>query len=605
VGFVWPSLKQRRVFYRYLRLAKENAGWLLGQNISYDLMYLRTDPVLRGKLLRYFGQQVEDCMLWNFLHSEMRPERSLKSLSTLFDIAKYKENNFDAQAPYDPQLLAYNALDTRATLRARRLLREAIARDYGPETPKLSDVCRHHCSDLIWTVTALSETGLPYDVQKLQRINDDRLTVVAFLEAHLKESCGLIVRGPGSGKSQDAFVEQAAEEAWLLDDSDLLLTEKERKISTKEVNLHLIRNHLPPDSPTRHALDCLLKSRKARKIEDTYTRPLLSSPKKGIVHRLTLPSSDPKHVGGSLSVGLTYPSWYPCPSKHDLEDKEGGTIQVRITARYPACQTNPRVIKECECSRFPGGVVLEADYSQIELRIAGLLSGDPAFMEIYEKGWDVHLISGDDLAHTCLGKPKGWLYDQYREVGKSSEPVATWRQMGKTANFLVVYEGKAFKLCATVREDTGYEISQPAAQAFIEAYNARHQQLRRWQQELVAEAIRTGYIQLPFGWSRLFLGGRDAVEADRATVVNFPVQATAALLLESAQARVIEELDRRGLRSVSDKNTYDSIRVDCLPAEKPAVLSILDRWLTRPPLLEYLEDYLGRSVPIEYEVKET
>jgi DNA polymerase-1 len=252
-----------------------------------------------------------------------------------------------------------------------------------------------------------------------------------------------------------------------------------------------------------------------------------------------------------------------------------------------------------------GGYILDADYSQIELRIAGLLSGDEAFLDIYQQGKDVHLLSGDLLTQACLGKPAGWLLDQYERVGKDEEPVRTWRQIGKTANFLVIYEGQSFKLCMTVRNDTGYEMSQPAAAEFIYSYDQRHRGLRQWQEELVQTAINKGFIELPFGWSRMFLGGRATADEERATICNFPVQATAALLLESAQARIIQEIAYRGLHSRCDKNVYDSIRIDCQPTELPVMREILNKWLTRPPLLEYLEGVLGRSIPITHDLKTT
>jgi uracil-DNA glycosylase family 4 len=601
----WHRPEHRRRLHEFLSWGANSNLVLLGQNIQFDLQVLRfSSPALRTGSLKPFGMRLEDCMMWNYLHNELRPERSLKSIAKLFNLAKYKKQNFEASGPEDPELLTYNVLDTLVSLRARQLLVSAIRQDYGEGTAKLSEVCREHASNLLWTAIYLSESGVPYSIPALERMETDLKFKMQCLDVEAEAfewpiNEPLILHGKGSKNSIQALVELGVGVAGVESNPDLVLTDKKKEISTKEENLHLIENNLPPESrdepselvAVRGGLDMLSRFRKAQKMLTSYVHPLLHLPNKGIVDR-------------HGDVGIVYPTWYPFPSKHELEDSVGGTVQARMTAKYPGVQTAPRAIKACETSRFVRGIILDSDYSQIELRVAGLLSGDEPLLQAYAEGIDLHVQSGDILMWACTGCPKGQLWSIFEERGKKHEDVALWRQMGKTTNFLVVFEGKAFKLVHTVRGDTGYELPVESAEAFIREYDKLHWKLREYQAGLVRTVKEEGFLELPFGWSRTFLGTEVDVENEKATIVNMPVQATAAAILQSAQAQIIRELERRRMKSKLDKNVYDSIRIDCPPWEVPAVHDILSRHLTNPPLFEYLCKELGRTVPLEYETKE-
>lgn len=597
--FPWTP-EHRQPLYAWMRAARQRGWTLVGQNLIFDLMYLRACDAFLRKLLGSYSLRLEDTILWNFLHSELRPERGLKEVARLFTLAQYRQNNLSAASKMDEDLWRYNCLDTVVTLRARTLFREAIARDYGPASPKLSELCHRHASDLLWTCLGLSEAGIPYDVAKLQALDSHyRLRALRAVD-QVGKLHGLAIRGPGSKKDTQRILDAAVDfltRASRLQPSELQLTPKTREVSTADDNLNLLidRLHRRTERSLWAPLRWVQIYRKYWKLHSTYTHPLLCNPLRGIVTRTRL---------GTRTVGLCYPTWYPCPSRHDDDTatKEGGTVQGRITCKHPAKQTEPRPIRRCRTSRFRNGAVIHTDFSQIELRVAAFLSGDPVMLDEYARGIDRHLQTGDLIYSVVTRQPEGTL----RAMGRGPRLVEDYRQNGKTTNFLITFEGQAPKLRLTLLKDNGADISLADCQMIIDRHDRRYSRLRQWQkQDLLEEAVRTGYVVLPTGWSRMYLGGRTAVERERATIFNQPVQTIAAQLAQSAQAAIARELEALGLRSRIDTNVYDSIDIDCPPCEVDLVRRVLEKVMPNPPLLQELEALYNRRVPIGFDTSIT
>lgn len=580
-----------------------SARTILGQNLVFDLSYLLfVDDELSQKLFHGSGIRLEDVILWNFLHSENRPERGLKPLAKLFALADYGSQPFESSGPTDPQLLTYNALDALVTLRARDLLLTAIARDYGPTSTKLSEVCRSHMSNLLWVALHMTLAGVAVDLPTLSRRNDRCLRAVGLIADKLKADpwYPVIVHGAGSRTSLQELVDLAAEDAHLTVpwDDRLLLTDKTKRISSKESNITLFLDTLPNDHSLVRPLRLLLKYREYAKLQNTYAGPILNDPIKGAVR-------------SDGDVGLAYPTWYICPSKHDYSDeKEGGTVQGRITCKKPALQTAPKVIKRAVRSRFPGGTLWMADLSQIELRVAALLSGDPVMLQEYADRVDRHAATGSmiwDVIHASREGGLGgfWSLDKGDSIRK------LFRQMGKTTNFLVVYEGQARKLHQTITTDIGKKLlamglpipTEQDCQGIIDFHDSKYRRLREWQGELVEEAIARGFLELTTGWSRQYIGGRARIAGkDKSKVLDQPVQTIAAQLMQDAQAGILDRI--RGTGILMGLQIYDSVFLDCPDGARDLGREILAETLPHPPLLSILEHELGRTVPLEYDIEE-
>ncbi len=294
--------------------------------------------------------------------------------------------------------------------------------------------------------------------------------------------------------------------------------------------------------------------------------------------------------GTVLLGGFAYPRWYPVPSEYE-DQSTGGTKQARIVAKGPPCQTFPPPIKKCITGRYLDGWMVWFDYSQIELRVAALLSGDPAMMEEYRGKPDLHgktacLMFGDDIVNHPMYKVK-------------------YRQAGKTFNFRALYRGGARKAQTTLLKDLGIYLPLERIDEIDQAFWTRHPFLRKWQDGLLRFVQSNGFYELPLiGQSRLFLGGKRARDKKLNEIVNLPVQAIAADIMLSAQFHLWSRLRKRGLRVVVPCNVYDAALIECPKHEIHAVRRAMNEVLPSPPFYTALCQELGRSLPLEFDVEE-
>jgi hypothetical protein len=382
---------------------------------------------------------------------------------------------------------------------------------------------------------------------------------------------GYPLAGPGSKAFPQMLVNKGVEEAGLVGDRRVARTKKTKEISTERDNLHLLLGVLPLGSETRLQLQLLEDFRKDHKLVTSYTYKLLNIPGKGLVG------------------DMAYPTWFSVPSSEkDGAGQMGGTQQGRLTCQGPGLQTSPAKIRKCMISRHVGGILMGADYSQIELRVPALFSGDPVMVQEYMEGVDRHeatavLIFGKD----AIGNPK-------------------LRQVGKTLNFLMLFQGGAHKFQETVRKDHGMELPLYVCKNAISAFRERYPVMIRWQEGLIEEAKQKGYLGVPLtGETRTFLGNRASVEETYIPkIVNFPVQTTAANIMKGAQRNLSDRFSREGIISRCQENVYDAVYIDCPPGEVPQVISILQEILPCPAFYKELQSHVGRTLPLGYEVKD-
>ena len=186
----------------------DHAHTILGMNLQFDLLYLRSQPDFRFHL----GQQILiDLSVLNYLHSELRPERSLKSLGPILGTHSYTTEQVDRTKKYhdskDPALLRYNAADTHNTLLASAELARRIQSDY-PNTDKLSPECLTHYSDTIWTVIRMSEAGVPMDYDGLVGEEQSLLSQMHDI-VERSATVGLTLEGKGSTSSKLTLMQEA------------------------------------------------------------------------------------------------------------------------------------------------------------------------------------------------------------------------------------------------------------------------------------------------------------------------------------------------------------------------------------------------------------
>ena len=594
--FFMDNVTHRRRLWAWIEKCRKEEGfkYLLGQNIVFDLMYLRycypeCRPLLDDPL------PVLDLMILNYLHDESRPEKSLKALAPLFRITKYGEGNGTGEFKryshrHIPELVQYNCQDTAATLLlAEKIMREIVS-FYGKDTKKLSPFCMKWYSQLLWLIVWMSEKGLHMDEGKLRTLLDRYEKANNAIMRAARELYDMPLRGTGSEKAKRQMMDEAL---GVLENRnanlpELELTDKKGLVRFSADNRNALMDLMPHQWRSYKQLKLFGAYQDVSGMLDRYLYPLLVGGGK---------KHDQK--GSVLLASRSYPRWFPVPSQYE-DETTGGTKQARIVAKGPPCQTFPPCVKKAMRGRFADGWMVWFDYSQIELRVAALLSGDEAMMQEYLGKPDLHGATAKLMFPDYVPKDE-------RDCKSGCKcRHCDYRQAGKTFNFRALYRGGVKMAQTTVMKDLGIFLSLEHIARIDTAFWKRHKTLYQWQGSVVQFVMDHGYYELPLiGQSRLFLGGKKARERKLNEIVNLPVQATAADIMLSAQYHLWAKLRQAGLKAVVPCNIYDSALIECPKYEIHRVRKIMAEVLPAPPFYVALCHELGRALPLDYDVEET
>lgn len=223
-----------------------------------------------------------------------------------------------------------------------------------------------------------------------------------------------------------------------------------------------------------------------------------------------------------------------------------------------------------------GCVFLDADYSQIELRVLAHMSKDQDLIDAYLKHQDIHRSTASKVFHT-----------PYEEVTDLQ------RRNAKAVNFGIVYGISSFGL--------GQDLNIPKkeAQAYIDQYFATYPAVKEFIDGLVSRAKKHGYSETMFGRRRPMPEIASSNFAQRSfgerVAMNAPIQGTAADIIKAAMIRVAGRLKKEELKSKIVLQVHDELLVEALEEEKEQVKQIL---------LEEMPKAVTLSVPLEVEVME-
>jgi DNA polymerase-1 len=218
----------------------------------------------------------------------------------------------------------------------------------------------------------------------------------------------------------------------------------------------------------------------------------------------------------------------------------------------------------------PGWKFVVADYSQIELRLMAHLSQDPAFLEAFRQGEDIHR----QTAAIIFGVPR-------------AEVTPEMRAQAKTINFGTIYGQGPFALARMLG------IPQDEAKAFITEYFQRFAGVRAWLDSQVALARERGYVETIFGRRRYIPEIRDRNFNVRAfgerQAQNAPLQGSAADLIKIAMTRLHRALAGAGLRGRLLLQVHDELVLEAPESEVGAVSALVR---------EHMEGAASLSVPL-------
>lgn len=240
-----------------------------------------------------------------------------------------------------------------------------------------------------------------------------------------------------------------------------------------------------------------------------------------------------------------------------------GTATGRLSSNNPNLQNIPvRTDDGREIRRAfiadEGCLLLSADYSQIELRLMADISGDPAMIEAFSHGEDIHRATAAKINHLAL-----------------DEVTDDQRRAAKTANFGIIYGISAFGLS----ERLG--ISRQEAKQLIEGYFRTYPKVKDYMTGTVEQAREKGYVTTVMGRKRMLpdINSRNAVVRGYAerNAINAPLQGSAADIIKAAMVRIHAAIKAAGMKSTMIMQVHDELIFNVYPEELPALQEIVER----------------------------
>ena len=223
-----------------------------------------------------------------------------------------------------------------------------------------------------------------------------------------------------------------------------------------------------------------------------------------------------------------------------------------------------------------GKVYIDADYSQIELRVLAHLSKDKHMIEAFNNGEDIHKQAASKVLHKPID-----------EVTKEE------RSSAKAVNFGIVYGISDFGLASQLG------ISRKEAKAYIEQYLEEYSGVNNYMQNIVEEAKEKGYAVTLFGRRRyikeLSSSNYMVREFGKRAAMNTPIQGTAADIMKIAMIKVHDELQKQNLKAKIVLQVHDEMMIEAPIEEKEKVKKILK---------ENMESAADFEVPLVAEISE-
>ena len=255
------------------------------------------------------------------------------------------------------------------------------------------------------------------------------------------------------------------------------------------------------------------------------------------------------------------------------------TATGRLSSSNPNLQNIPirtergMQIRKAFVPGTPDGVILSADYSQIELRIMAHLSGDPHMVQAFRQGQDIHAAT----AAKIYGVPV-------------SEVTSDQRRVAKTANFGIIYGISSFGLAQRLH------ISRTEAKGIIDDYFAAFPRVLEFIEACKEGARKDGYVKTMFGRRRYLplinTSNKTMRELAERNAVNAPIQGTAADIIKLAMIAVDRRMQKDGIASRMVLQIHDELLFDTLAAEKEILQALVK---------EEMENVISLSVPLTVE----
>ena len=388
---------------------------------------------------------------------------------------------------------------------------------------------------LIRVLASMERVGVKIDLDSLKDFADALRAEISAKEALVRELSGEPALNVGSPKQIgevlfekmkiDPKARKSARGTWSTDEETLLEYAAENPI-----------------------IEAILDYRAAKKLLSTYIEPF------------------PEYVSGQDGrVHTTF--------------NQALTSTGRLSSSNPNLQNIPirtergREIRKAFVPEGPDGLILSADYSQIELRVMAHMCGDEHMLKAFREGQDVHAATAAKIFGV-----------------KVADVTAEQRRKAKTANFGIMYGISAFGLAQRLR------VPRSEAKSLIDGYFGSFPSIRAFIDNTIAQARADGYVQTLFGRRRYI----QDINIKNATLralaernaVNAPIQGTAADIIKLAMIAVDKELRESGMKSRMVLQIHDELVFETDVREVEALKKMVTRCM---------ENVIQLSVPLTVE----
>ncbi len=283
--------------------------------------------------------------------------------------------------------------------------------------------------------------------------------------------------------------------------------------------------------PQHPIIDAILEYRMLTKLSSTYAEGLL----KVIAEDGRIHTTFQNMVTATGRLSSTDPNLQNIPVRKEL----GSEIRRMFVAQ-------------------DGWVLVDADYSQIELRVLAHIADDAHMQAAFASGEDIHTVTASQV----FGVP----LDQV---------TPDMRRNAKAVNFGIVYGISAWSLA----QDIG--VSPEEAKAYIDAYLGKYDGVRTYMHDIVEQAKDVGYVTTLYGRRRylpeLKSSNFNLRSFGERVALNTPIQGTAADIIKLAMLRVDGALKKEKLKARLILQVHDELIVECPQAEAQRVAGILER----------------------------
>ena len=219
-------------------------------------------------------------------------------------------------------------------------------------------------------------------------------------------------------------------------------------------------------------------------------------------------------------------------------------------------------------------VIIDADYSQIELRVLSHVANDETMIDAFKNDIDIHKVTASQVFNVPL-----------------DEVTSTMRSHAKAVNFGIVYGISEFGLAKNIN------VSRNEAKQYIDNYLTKYNGINSFMDNIVKEATEKGYVTTLFGRRRyipeLKQKNKNVIQFGKRVAMNTPIQGTAADIIKLAMNDIYFKLKENKLKSKLIMQVHDELLIEAVPEEIEEVKNIM---------ISSMENIIKLNVPLDVDL---